>query len=198
MAHAHGVHIQNVASVALQHQRASQPCTPNAAIGAPHAERAAYIKPESVSKQQRSPASSNWSTQVGSPCGWSRPLSHGPIWKKWAVAPLAGPSRHHLQAEMQDGRPDCPATLTRKRKSKNVNELDWRTSPKADGAVLLPPLALARADLVPLLAHLLVQLRGLQDADEHEHKATPGAKDLHRPACALRRKRGELGTVAVA
>lgn len=198
MANANGMHIQSVASVALQHQHASQPCTLNATIGAPRAERAAYSKPESVSNHSATQHPQTGALKLA--LHWMESTTF--TWPH--LEEMGSRTAHWTQRASPAGRNATRKarlsghTHQKAKNKKNVNGLDWQTRPKADGAMLLPPLTLARADGVPLLAHLLVKLRSLQDANEHEYKATPGAKDLHRPARALRRKRGELATVTVA
>jgi len=84
-------------------------------------------------------------------------------------------------------KPDCLATShtapRHAKKEATVADMHCPTSQRLAkrSRVLTAPLTTACADGTPLLAHLAMQLRGLQDANEHEDEASPSAQDLHSP-----------------
>lgn len=71
------------------------------------------------------------------------------------------------------------------------------TGPDHPSEIILSSAGLAPANGPPFANELFMKTRGLHDADEHEHKASPSAKNLDCPALPLCRKDRVLSSVAV-
>jgi len=59
-------------------------------------------------------------------------------------------------------------------------------------------LLLACTDIPPLFPELDMELRGLQDSDEHAHKTSPSAHNLYDPSCCNGWEGGQFCATTVA